>query len=122
MFTIPFTNYNCTHVFVVFYPLVVRRARPRIIICKDHTIKKMGKPRRKTGRSGVKGKEDVLRRLNSEVDGLAIGDGKRKKKREKPPLTAQACLDKAKEALDAYNIDEAFRLCAYALESDAVSI
>ena len=81
----------------------------------------MGKPRRKTGRSGVKGKEDVLRRLNSEVDGLAIGDGKRKKKREKPPLTAQACLNKAKEALDAYNIDEAFRLCVYALESDAVS-
>jgi len=82
----------------------------------------MGKPRRKTGRSGVKGKEDVLRRLNSEVDGLAIGDGKRKKKREKPPLTAQACLDKAKEALDAYNIDEAFRLCAYALESDADNV
>lgn len=76
----------------------------------------MGKPRRKTGRSGGKGKEDVLRRLNLDVDGLVIGDGKRKKKRDKPPLTVRECLDKAKDALDAYNIDEAFRLCNSALE------
>merc|ERR1711931_48594 len=82
----------------------------------------MGKPRRKTGRSG-KGKEDILRRLNVEVDGLAIGDGKRKKKRDKPPVTVQECLDKAKNALDAYNTDEAYRLCTSALqlEPDNVS-
>jgi len=77
----------------------------------------MGKPRRKTGRSG-KGKEDILRRLNLEVDGLAIGDGKRSKKkhRDKPPATVDECLDKAKNALDAYNIDDAFRLCNSALQ------
>jgi len=82
----------------------------------------MGKPRRKTGRSG-KGKEDILRRLNVEVDGLAIGDGKKKKKRDRPPLTVQECLDKARNALDAYNTDEAFRLCTSALqlEPDNVS-
>merc|ERR1712126_228260 len=82
----------------------------------------MGKPRRKTGRSG-KGKEDILRRLNVEVDGLAIGDGKKKKKRDKPPVTVQECLDKAKNALDAYNTDEAYRLCTSALqlEPDNVS-
>jgi len=74
----------------------------------------MGKPRRKAGRSGGKGKEDILRRLN--MDDLAIGDGKKKKRRDKPPLTVQECLDKAKNALDAYNIDEAFRLCNSALQ------
>jgi len=82
----------------------------------------MGKPRRKTGRSGGKGKEDILRRLNLEVDGLAIGDGKRKKKRDKPPLTVQECLDKAKNALDAYNIDDAFRLCSSALQLEADNV
>ena len=81
----------------------------------------MGKPRRKTGRSG-KGKEDILRRLNLEVDGLAIGDGKRSKKkhRDKPPATVDECLEKAKNALDAYNIDEAFRLCNSALQLEPV--
>ena len=79
----------------------------------------MGKPRRKTGRSG-KGKEDILRRLNVEVDGLAIGDGKKKKKRDRPPLTVQECLDKARNALDAYNTDEAFRLCTSALQLEPV--
>jgi len=82
----------------------------------------MGKPRRKTGRSGGKGKEDILRRLNLEVDGLAIGDGKRKKKRDKPPLTVQECLDKAKNALDAYNIDDAFRFCTSALQLEADNV
>lgn len=77
----------------------------------------MGKPRRKTG-GGGKGKEDVLRRLNADVDGLALGDGKRKKKRERPPMTVKDCLDKAKDALDAYNVDDAFRHCAYALEME----
>ena len=80
----------------------------------------MGKPRRKTG-GGGKGKEDVLRRLNADVDGLALGDGKRKKKRERPPMTVKDCLDKAKDALDAYNVDDAFRHCAYALEMEQVS-
>ena len=81
----------------------------------------MGKPRRKTGRSG-KGKEDILRRLNLEVDGLAIGDGKRSKKkhRDKPPATVDECLEKAKNALDAYNIDDAFRLCNSALQLEPV--
>jgi len=78
----------------------------------------MGKPRRKTGRAGAKGKEDVLRRLNADVDGLALGDGKRKKKRERPPMTVKDCLDKAKDALDAYNIEDAFRHCSYALEME----
>jgi len=78
----------------------------------------MGKPRRKTGRAGGKGKEDVLRRLNADVDGLALGDGKRKKKRERPPMTVKDCLDKAKDALDAYNIEDAFRHCSYALEME----
>jgi len=78
----------------------------------------MGKPRRKTGRAGGKGKEDVLRRLNADVDGLALGDGKRKKKRERPPMTVKDCLDKAKDALDAYNIEDAFRHCTYALEME----
>jgi len=82
----------------------------------------MGKPRRKTGRSGGKGKEDILRRLNLDVDGLAIGDGKKKKKRDKPPLTVQECLDKAKNALDAYNVDEAFRLCNSALQMEPENV
>lgn len=84
----------------------------------------MGKPRRKANRSGGvhKGKDDVLRRLNAEVDGLAIGDSKRKKKRDKPPLTVEACLEKAKDALDAYNIDEAFRFCVFALEMEEDNI
>merc|ERR1712142_959183 len=49
--------------------------------------------------------------------------GKRKKKRDKPPVTVQECLDKAKNALDAYNTDEAYRLCTSALqlEPDNVS-
>jgi len=81
----------------------------------------MGKPRRKTsGRTGGKGKEDVLRRLNADVDGLALGggDGKKKKKRERPPMSVKDCLDKAKAALDAYNVDDAFRHCTYALEME----
>ena len=82
----------------------------------------MGKPRRKTGRSGGKGKEDILRRLNLDVDGLAIGDGKKKKKRDRPPLSVQECLEKAKNALDAYNVDEAFRLCNSALQMEPVLI
>merc|ERR1712212_1295351 len=61
---------------------------------------------------------DVLRRLNADVDGLALGDGKRKKKRERPPMTVKDCLDKAKDALDAYNIEDAFRHCSYALEME----
>jgi len=60
----------------------------------------------------------VLRRLNADVDGLALGDGKRKKKRERPPMTVKDCLDKAKDALDAYNIEDAFRHCSYALEME----
>jgi len=87
---------------------------------KRQTKQRMGKPRRKTGRNG--GKEDVLRRLNAEVDGLALGDGKKKKKRERPPMTVKDCLEKAKDALDAYNIEEAFRHCAYALEMESDNI
>lgn len=62
----------------------------------------------------------MLRRLNDDVSGLALGggDGKKKKKRERPPMTVKDCLEKAKDALDAYNIEEAFRFCGYALEME----